>query len=58
MLIRRVLVAFALVFVCSGAVLAQAQLAVNGVAPPGAVSVAAGSTVTVAVSGGPANAGD
>lgn len=57
-MIRRVLVAFALVFVCSGAVLTQAQLAVNGVAPPAAVSVAAGSTVTAAVTNGPANTTD
>lgn len=35
-----------------------AQLAVNGITPPGTVSVAAGSVATVSVSSGPANAMD
>ncbi|MBZ5556722.1 MAG: IPT/TIG domain-containing protein [Acidobacteriia bacterium] len=35
-----------------------AQLAVNNVAPPAGVTVAAGSIAIVSVSGGPANAGD
>jgi hypothetical protein len=35
-----------------------AQLAVNGVAPPSAVTVAAGATAVVSVSSGPANATD
>lgn len=35
-----------------------AQLSVNGVAPPDSVTVPAGSIAVVAVSGGPANAGD
>ena len=35
-----------------------AQLAVNGVSPPGSVSAVAGSTATIALTGGPGNPGD
>jgi hypothetical protein len=46
-----------LLFVAAGAS-AQPQLAVNGAAPPAAVTVAAGSPLSVSVSGGPGNATD
>jgi hypothetical protein len=39
-------------------VFAQAQLAVNGVVPPGSTSVVAGSSAMVAVSAGPGNVTD
>lgn len=48
----------ALIVVSADPAAAQAQLAVNGVAPPTAITVTAGSTVSVAITNGPGNPTD
>ena len=58
MLARRVVFSFGLVIAFAGMAGAQAQLAVDGVAPPATLSIPAGSAVSIAVSGGPANPTD
>ena len=58
MVARRCLPLLGLLFFSLSTAHAQPALSVNGATPPGSVSVSAGATVSVAVSGGPSNTGD
>src|SRR5258708_38635100 len=55
---RRALLSVGVLLVSAAAAFAQLQVAVNGIAPPNAVSVPAGTAVSVAISYGPGNTTD
>lgn len=56
--LHRALFAFMFVVGCAGPAAAQAQIGLNSAAPGTAITVAAGSTVSVSITNGPGNATD
>src|SRR6266850_447550 len=58
MTLHRALFAFMFVVGCAPPAAAQAQIGLNGAAPGTAITVAAGSTVSVSITGGPGNTTD
>jgi YD repeat-containing protein len=58
MTVHRALYAFVFVVGCAGPVAAQAQIGLNAAAPGTAITVAAGSTVSLSITGGPGNTTD
>jgi hypothetical protein len=58
MSLRRALFTIGILITCADSVLAQAQIAVNGITPAATVTVDGGTVVSVTVSGGPGNPTD